>query len=93
MKRAVPQQIESLFLRYSSLSGFSVRAAADVPDSCPRTGDEELFLGDLAISPALGAEQFGEIFQGITAALADLLSEDPEAGESLRGHTFARTLH
>lgn len=93
MKSAIPRQIESLFQRNPSLWGFSVRGVTDVPDSCPRSGDEELFVGDLGISPALSAEQFGEIFQEITTALADLLSEHPELSESLRGRTFARTLH
>lgn len=93
MKRAVPPQIESLFQRNPSLSGFSVRGVSDVPDSCPRNGEEELFVGDLGVSPALSTEQFSEIFEEIAAAIADLVSEHPELSESLRGRTFARTLH
>jgi len=35
-----------------------------------------------------------ELFVGeIVAALAELLAEDPEANEILRGRTFARVLH
>ena len=36
---------------------------------------------------------FGKIFREIVTALAELLAEDPEAGEILRGRTFARVLH
>ena len=54
---------------------------------------EELIVSDVGISPRLGAEQYGEIFQDIAATLSELLEERPEAGELLRGRTFARTLH
>jgi len=50
---------------------------------------ESLFLR----YPALSAEQYGEIFQEIVAAVAERLTEDPEAGSVLRGRTFARVLH
>lgn len=94
MKKPVPAPIESLFQRYPALSGFSVRGLDDVPDSCSRSGnDGELFVSDVGISPALSSEQFGEIFQEIAATLSDLLAEQPEATELLRGRTFARTLH
>lgn len=93
MKTSLPWQIESLFARHPDLWGFSVRGVTDVPDSCPRAGDEELFVGDVGISPAISAEQFGEIPQEITTILGELLSEELELGESLCGRTFARTLH
>jgi hypothetical protein len=76
------ERLESLFARCPELSGFAVRAEA-----------EELFVSDVGISPRLSAEQYGEIFQDITATLSDLLDEQPEALELLRGRTFARTLH
>jgi hypothetical protein len=94
MNRPLPAPIASLFARYPALSGFSVRGLADVPDSCARSGDEtELFISDIGISPELSSEQYGEIFQEIATTLSDLLAEEPEAGELLRGRTFARTLH
>lgn len=95
MKTALPSQIESLFTRYPALCGFSVRGLDQLPDNCPRSGDHdsELFVGDIGISPALSREQFGEIFQEIVAALAEVLTEEPEASDSLRGRTFARVLH
>lgn len=72
-----------------------MRGLEELPDNCPRSDDPEsdLFIGDVGISPALSQEQFGEIFRQIVAALAELLTEEPEAGEALRGRTFARVLH
>jgi hypothetical protein len=93
MKKPLPAPIELLFARHPALWGFSVRGLADVPDSCTRSGEEgELFVSDIGVSPSVGAEQFGEIFEEITAALSDFLSEQPDARELLRGRTFARTL-
>jgi hypothetical protein len=78
----VEQQLELLFSRCPELSGFSVRGDA-----------EDLFVSDVGICPRLSAEQYGEIFQDIALTLSELLEERPEAGELLRGRTFARTLH
>jgi hypothetical protein len=90
----IPPQIASLFARHSALYGFSVRGPDEIPDSCPRSGDEcELFVGDLGISPAINEQQYAEIFQEVLAALSELLSEQPEVAASLRGRTFARALH
>lgn len=94
MDKPVPAPIASLFARHPGLWGFSVRGAADVPDSCARSGDDtELFIADIGVSPALTAEQYGAIFEEIAATLSELLADEPDAGELLRGRTFARTLH
>lgn len=76
------QQVDSLFARCPELCGFSVRSEND-----------ELFVSDVGIAPRLSAQQYGEIFQDIARTLAELLEEEPEAEEWLRGRTFARTLH
>lgn len=78
----VEQQLQLLFSRCPELSGFSVRGDA-----------EELFVSDVGIAPRLSPEQYGEIYQDIALTLSELLDERPEAGELLRGRTFARTLH
>jgi hypothetical protein len=91
---ALPSQIASLFERQPALWGFSVRGRDEVPDHCSRADDEDpLFVGDIGISPAINAEQYAEIFEEVVAALVELLSEEPEAAEILRGRTFARVLH
>lgn len=93
MNTALPQPIESLFARCPALCGFSVRGLDELPDSCPRSEGADLFVGDIGISPTISAQQYGEIFQEIVTALAELVAEEPEAGEALRGRTFARVLH
>src|SRR5687767_13210250 len=94
VKKPMPAPIELLFARHPALSGFSVRGLADVPDSCSRSGDEaELFVSDIGVSPSLSSEQFGEIFEEIATTLSELLAEQPQLEELLRGRTFARTLH
>ena len=87
-------RIDDLFDRCPALCGFSVRDPADLPDSCTRSDQgSDLFVTDIGISPRLGADQYGEIFNEIFSTLSELLAEEPEAGEKLRGRTFARTLH
>jgi hypothetical protein len=94
MSRALPQRIESLFARYPALCGFCVRGIHDIPDSCSRSGDEsELFVADVGISPAISAGQYREIYQELIGALSEMVSEQPEAWDKLRGRTFARVLH
>lgn len=86
--------IRALFERCPALCGFSVRDQSDVPDSCGRSASGcDLFVTDIGISPRLGAEQYGEIFNEIFSTLSELLAEEPGAGERLRGRTFARVLH
>ena len=94
MNDNLPTQIQALFERCPELCGFSVRDPADIPDSCTRSeSGGDLFVTDIGISPRLGADQYGEIFNEIVSTLSEFLAEEPEAGERLRGHTFARTLH
>lgn len=84
-------QIRALFARCPDLCGFSVQAKvfADAPARDP----EELFVTAISICPRLSKEQYGEIFEQITASLTELLSERPEAHALLRSRTFARVLH
>lgn len=93
MKTPLPAPIESLFIRHPALSGFSVRSLDELPDNCPRAEGDELFVGDIGITSALSPEQYGEMFEEIVVALAEVLSEEPEAEDILRGRTFARVLH
>jgi hypothetical protein len=81
-ERHLREQVESLFARCPDLWGFSVREEA-----------QELYVSDIGIAPRLSAEQYGEIYQDIAQTLGELLEEEPQAGEWLRGRTFARTLH
>lgn len=82
MPLELERQLQSIFAQCPELWGFSVRGEAG-----------ELFVSDVGIAPRLSAEQYGAIFQHIATTLAELLDEQPEATEWLRGRTFARTLH
>ena len=81
-RQHIQTELESLFERCPDLWGFSVREQA-----------QELYVSDIGISPRLSQEQYGEIYQDIAQTLGELLEEAPEAGDWLRGRTFARTLH
>ena len=91
----VEARIRTLFARCPTLHGFAVQDRAMLPkDVDPnRIPDADLFVTDIGISPRLSPEQYGEIYQDIAQTLGDLLEEEPQAGEWLRGRTFARTLH
>ena len=82
ISRHLEDQLQSLFSRCPDLWGFSVRGE-----------NQDLFVSDVGISPRLSAEQYGEIFEDIANTLSEVLEEQPEASEWLRGRTFARTLH
>jgi hypothetical protein len=84
-------QIGALFNRCPELCGFSVQAKV-FAEGRP-AGEEELFVTAISISPRLGKDQYGDIFEQIAGTLTDLLSERPEAHSLLRGRTFARSVH
>jgi len=91
----VQAKIRSLFARCPTLHGFAVQTRATLPKDVDqnRIPDADLFVTDIGISPRLSAEQYGEIYQDIAETLAELLEQEPQAEEWLRGRTFARTLH
>ena len=81
---ALPVPIQALFLRFPELFGFSVRGDDD---------DGGLFVDNIGVSPGFQAEHYEEIFREIVVALAEIVTEAPDASDILRGRTFARVLH
>jgi len=73
----VANGVLGLFNRYPRLSGFSIDATLCVSDVA-------LDCVDLP-TRAVGAE--------ISRMLVELVDENPDAAELLRGRTFVRTLH
>jgi hypothetical protein len=73
------QVIQALFRRCPALCGFSL--------------DRELFIADVACHPALDRQRAAMLAEEIADALSELVAEDPEALERIRGRTFARSLH
>src|SRR4030095_13763873 len=91
----VTTKIQALFRRCPALCGFAVQDRAGLPKDLDqnRIPDADLFVTEIGIFPKLDQEQYGEIYDEITASISDLVYEQPHAYDYLRGRTFARTLH
>jgi hypothetical protein len=91
----VSAKIQALFTRCPALCGFAVRDRAGLPKDlqADRIPDADLFVTEIGIFPKLDQEQYAEIYDEITLAISDLVYEQPQAYDYLRGRTFARTLH
>ena len=96
----VAMQIKTIFGCCPELAGFAVQDQAAVRDLVGLFQDDDrsehnprLFVTDIGFSANISREQLDEIYTLIGTAISDVLSEQPEAFELLRGRTFARTLH
>jgi hypothetical protein len=78
--RSVDATVNEIFAAWPELHGFSVG-----------TIEGMLSLEDVAVDPWGGHVE--ELPAQIAAALLELIDEQPEAAELLRGRTFARVLH
>jgi hypothetical protein len=89
--KTVHATVNEIFAAWPQLHGFSVQGRESLSDE--RVSGQlqgELYLADVATAPDAPSEQLlGEI----AVALLDLIDEEPEAVDELRGRTFARTLH
>jgi energy-converting hydrogenase Eha subunit B len=89
--KTVHTTVREIFAAWPELHGFSVQDAETLTEE-RASGQLEgrLFLADVATTPYAPAESLlGEI----AVALLELIDEQPEAVDELRGRTFARTLH
>jgi hypothetical protein len=89
--KTVHTTVNHIFAMYPELCGFSVQDAETLTrDRVSGQLEAGLYLADVATTTNGSSEQLlGEI----AAELLDLIDEDPEAIDALRGRTFARTLH
>jgi hypothetical protein len=71
--------LHTLFQRNPALCGFSVQ--------------EDLSFTHVACHPALEGEDAQELIEEISTALGELVENEPEAAELLRGRTLARSFH
>lgn len=80
-------------MKTSSLDDTLDRIFATCPELCGFAVEDTQDLGfiDVALNP--GYEHAGPLLSTIADALLDLIDEEPEARELLRGRTFARVLH
>jgi hypothetical protein len=80
--------------RFPDLSGFALQDRTGLPDYInPSHLREDLFVTDIGFSAPVSDMDYDEAYRLITDAVADIVSERPEALDLLRGRTFARTLH
>ena len=83
--------VNEIFATNPELCGFTVQGLESL--SRERVSGQlegELYLADVATTTFANSEHLlGEI----ATALLDLIDEQPEAANELRGRTFARTLH
>jgi hypothetical protein len=84
----VAAKIKRLFARCPALCGFAVQDRASLPKDVDRNR-----IPDADLFAKLDTLQYGEIYDEITLAISDLVYEQPQAYDYLRGRTFARTLH
>ena len=54
--------------------------------------DADLYVTEIGIFPKLSTDQYADVFDEITITLSNLVSEQPNAYDVLRGRTFARSL-
>jgi hypothetical protein len=78
--RAIDATMNEIFAAWPELYGFSVGQL-----------EGELCLADVATDPWHAHSE--ELLGQVAAALVELIDEQPEAADLLRGRTFARTLH
>jgi len=80
--------------RFPHLCGFALQDRTGLPDYInPSYLQEDLFVTDLGFSAPVSDMEYDEAYRMIADAVADIVSERPEALDLLRGRTFARTLH
>jgi hypothetical protein len=80
--------------RFPHLCGFALQDRTGLPDYInPSYLQEDLFVTDLGFSAPVSDMEYDEAYRLITDAVADIVSDRPEALDLLRGRTFARTLH
>lgn len=89
--KSVHATVNEIFAACPELSGFSVQDAGSLSAaSASEPLDAGLRLADVETAPYAPSERLlGEI----AVALLELIDEQPEAVNELRGRTFARTLH
>ena len=79
LKADLEASVAALFQRCPPLCGFSL--------------DGELCVAQLACHPALDNQRAAVIAEEIVRALSELVDQEPQAAELIRGRTFARALH
>ena len=94
VERELSARIWAVFGSFPDLCGFSLQDRTGLPDYIDASSlRDELFVAELGFSTPVSEVEYDEAYRLISDAVADIVSERPEALDLLRGRTFARTLH
>src|SRR5258707_12101489 len=86
-------RIWAVFGSFPDLCGFSLQDRTGLPDYIDASSlRDELFVTELGFSAPVSETEYDEAYKLITEAVADILSERPEALERFARRTFPRTL-
>ncbi len=55
--------------------------------------DSDVLVIEMGFSTPVSSRRYEDVFTRVTAKIHDLVSEEPEVLDLLRGQTFTRTLH
>jgi hypothetical protein len=88
------KQIKSLFEACPSLCGFVVEDMSGLyGDPDPNDGENRFVITQISFGTPLSRGESNQVCGMIAGAISELVDEQPEVYELLRGRTFARTLH
>jgi hypothetical protein len=87
-------QIKELFAACPNLCGFVVEDLQGLRgDAGPPVGENRFVITQVSFGTPFSREESREVCSMIINVCSELVAEQPEAYELLRGRTFARTLH
>ena len=87
-------QIKSLFAACPNLCGFVVEDLSGLHgDPDPHDGENRFVITQVSFDKPFSRNETHQICGLIISVFSELVAEQPEAYELLRGQTFARTLH
>jgi hypothetical protein len=88
-------EVSRLFGDFPGLAAFSLQDRTGLPDDLKAShAEDSLFITQIDFSAPVTDREYGEVYGVISAAIDDLVTEQPQAFDLLRrGRTFARTLH
>ena len=86
--------MQALFGGCPELIGITFHEPGLWPDDAGASDrDGKVLVIEMGFSTPVSSGQYEDVFTRVTAKIHDLVSEEPEVLDLLRGQTFTRTLH
>ena len=87
-------RIKALFVDCPNLCGFVVEHLSGLHgDADPHEGENRFVITQVSFGTPFSRAESHQVCSLIVSVVSELVAEQPEAYELLRGRTFARTLH